>query len=251
MHSRRASDPAQNPPAPPLPLNLAKTAFLLDFDGTLVDIAPTPDAVTVAPGLTETLQRLRAVTGDAVAIISGRTIEEIDQFLPHIVYAISGEHGAAFREAPDAAITHLDLPSPPPEWLRQARQFGAMHEGSIIEPKKNGLVLHYRNCPDAAAVFERFAREITADHTDFYVQPAKMAWEIRSKGVDKGKALRRIMSLPKFRDKLPIFVGDDKTDIDGVHAAQAMGGKGYLIPEDFATSDIFRAWLRHCAEMRP
>lgn len=251
MHSRRASDPARNPPAPPLPLTLAKTAFLLDFDGTLVDIAPTPDAVTVPPGLPETLQRLRAATGDAVAIISGRTIEEIEHFLPNVAYAISGEHGAALREAPVAAIKHLDMPAPPHAWLRQARQLGAAHEGSIIEPKKNGLVLHYRNCPDAAEVFERFAREITMDDTDFYVQPAKMAWEIRTKGVDKGKALRRIMSLPEFRDKLPIFVGDDRTDLDGVRAAQAMGGKGYLIPEDFATSKIFRAWLRHCAEMRP
>lgn len=249
MDFRRASNLPKNPIAPPLPQNIDKTAFLLDFDGTLVDIAPTPDAVMIAPRLPEILRRLRARTGDALAIISGRMIAEIDHFLPDIPYAVSGEHGAAIRAAPGVEIVHVETPSPMGEWISKARDFSLAFEGSVIEPKRSGLVLHYRNCPEAEGDFAHFAHQLIANYPDFHVQLAKMAWEIRPKAVDKGEAVARIMALPTFSGKMPVFVGDDKTDLDGVHMARAMGGKGYLIPEDFVTSAVFRAWLYQCAEM--
>lgn len=99
---------------------LSQTAFLLDFDGTLVDIAPTPEAVVVPPDLRETLSRLRAACGDALAIISGRPIDQIDQFLGDVPFAVAGEHGVAIRHRPGGPIERAVLPSMPQRWLVQA-----------------------------------------------------------------------------------------------------------------------------------
>ena len=104
-------------------------ALLLDVDGTLLDIAPTPDAVVVPPDLLTALRALRGVLGDAVAVVSGRPVEQIEALLEDAPYAVAGEHGGAIRYAPGAAVERADLPALPVGWLEQAERAAAAHPG--------------------------------------------------------------------------------------------------------------------------
>ncbi|WP_428391927.1 trehalose-phosphatase [Lichenicoccus sp.] len=228
--------------------NADEAAFLLDFDGTLVDIAAAPELVEVAPGLVDTLLALRARVGDALALVSGRPIAELDHFLPDVAYAVAGEHGTALRHAPGAAVEHADLPAVPSAWARRAEQLAQAYPGVRIETKAAGLVLHYRAAPDAGETLRQEAEAMVAEAgKGFHVQASKLAWEIRPKGIDKGSAVRLLMARPPFVGRKPVFVGDDVTDEDGIRAAVALGGVGYRIPADFEQPAAVRAWLGQLA----
>jgi trehalose 6-phosphate phosphatase len=220
-----------------------KAAFLLDFDGTLVDIAPAPELVQVPPGLADALLRLRALCGDALAVVTGRPIAQIDGFLPGVPFAVAGEHGTAVRHAPGDAVKRADLPALPPEWLDRAEQLAATHDGVRVERKGAGFVLHYRANPAAGAILKHEAEAMVAADGRFHVQPAKMAWEIRPAGIDKGSAVAALMQRAPFAGRLPVFIGDDVTDEDGIRAAIALGGTGYRIPDDFDEPESVRRWL--------
>lgn len=223
---------------------LSQTAFLLDFDGTLVDIAPTPESVVVPPDLLETLTHLRNACGDALAIISGRPIEQIDQFLGDVPFAVAGEHGVAIRHRPGGSVERAVLPTMPQRWLVQASDLLATLPGTRLEHKQGGFVLHYRAAPEKAEVLRQTAeRWVRESDGAFMLQPAKMAWEIRPTGVDKGYAVSVLMETAPFAGRKPVFVGDDVTDEDGMAAVHRMGGDFFRIPADFPTPAVFRAWL--------
>ncbi len=228
---------------PALP-RLSRAAFLLDFDGTLVDIAPAPELVRVAPDLADVLLRLRALCGDALAIVTGRPIAQIDEYLPDVPFAVAGEHGIAVRLAPGGAIQRPELPPVPPHWLVEGEKLATLHGGVRVERKATGFVLHYRANPQAGALLKLAADAMVAEAGGhFHVQSAKMAWEIRPHGIDKGTAVRTLMQHAPFAGRLPVFVGDDLTDEDGIQAAIALGGTGYRIPDDFDEPESVRRWL--------
>jgi trehalose 6-phosphate phosphatase len=227
---------------PALP-RVERAAFLLDFDGTLVDIAPAPELVRVPSGLADTLLRLRALCGDALAIVTGRPIAQVDGFLPGVPFAIAGEHGIAVRHGPGEPILRPELPVVPPEWLDRAARLAAAHEGVRVECKTAGFVLHYRANPEAAALLRQAAEAMVATDQHFHLQAAKMAWEIRPSGLDKGSAVRTLMQRVPFVGRLPVFIGDDVTDEDGIRAAIELGGTGYRIPDDFDEPESVRRWL--------
>ena len=231
----------------------ARAAFLLDFDGTLVDIAPTPESVTVPDGLPAVLSRLRALCGDALGVVSGRPIAQIDQFLSGVPFAVAGEHGIAVRHAPGEAIERASLPALPASWLAEAERIVAGHPGARVERKQTGLVLHYRSTPAAGEALRIAAEALLAEDAErrFHLQPAKMAWEIKPAGIDKESAVRLLMQRPPFAGRLPIFVGDDVTDEDGIRGALALGGLGFRIPADFPDPDAFRGWLGRLSAARP
>ncbi|WP_419730289.1 trehalose-phosphatase [Lichenicola sp.] len=226
-----------------------QVAFLLDFDGTLVDIAPTPEAVAVAPGLIQTLVTLRDRCGGALAVVSGRPIAQIDHFLAGIPHAVAGEHGIAVRHAPGEPVHRAELPELPQGWLDEAERIVAAHPGARIERKHTGLVLHFRAVPEAGSALRDAAERLLAQDPRqlFHLQAAKMAWELKPSGIDKGTAVRQLMQQTPFAGRLPVFVGDDVTDEDGIRAAEALGGVGLRIPEDFATPAVFRDWLSELA----
>ncbi|MCX2561730.1 trehalose-phosphatase [Acetobacter farinalis] len=231
--------------APPLD----ETAFLIDFDGTLVDIAPTPDSVVVPDGLLETLRRLRAACGDALAVVSGRPIEQIDHFLGDIPFAVAGEHGIAIRHRPGGPIERAALPQVPQAWFAEARHLVAAWPGTRLEHKQGGFVLHYRAAPEAGLPLHKAAEAWVRDTNGaFEVQTAKMAWEIRPAGVDKGYAVNILMQSAPFSGRKPIFIGDDVTDEDGIETARRLGGIGLRIPADFPNPAAFRAWLAFLIE---
>ncbi|MBV9537535.1 MAG: trehalose-phosphatase [Acidisphaera sp.] len=220
-----------------------RAALLLDFDGTLVDLAPTPDAVTVPPGLPDTLLALRGLLDDAVAIVTGRPIAQVDALLPGIPYAVAGEHGAAVRHKPGAAVGRSALPAIPADWIERAEALVAEHPGALVERKDASFVLHYRLAPDAGAALGTAATAIVVDDAGFTVMPAHMAWEVKPRGVDKARAVSAVMEQPPFAGRVPVYLGDDVTDEDGMREARARGGIGLRVPEVFGAPAGVRAWL--------
>ncbi len=239
------------PPTPGLPPN---AALLLDLDGTLLDIAATPDSVVVPPDLPRSLRALRAMLGDAVAVVTGRPVEQIDALLPGVPYAVAGEHGGAIRHAPGGALERANLPAPPDAWRAQAERVAAGYSGVMIEEKARGFVLHYRAMPEIGPVLRQAMLSIMADpnrdpdDAPFELMRAHMAWEVKPRGADKGLAVRHIMSRAPFTGRTPIYVGDDVTDEDGIRVARTAGGEGYRVQEVFGDPAGVRAWLARLAE---
>ncbi len=232
----------------------ARAAFLLDFDGTLVDIAPTPESVSVPPGLRDTLLALRRVCGDALAVVSGRPIDQIDHFLPDVPFAVAGEHGIAVRHRPGGSIERATLPSLPEHWIDGCERIASAFPGARAERKKAGLVLHFRAVPEAGDAIRAEAERLIGDGEGaglFHIQAAKMAWEIKPDGVSKENAVLALMQTEPFSGRLPVFVGDDVTDEDGIRGAEALGGTGFRIPADFPDPDAFRAWLHTLSRTAP
>src|SRR5262249_4671314 len=126
----------------------ARAALLLDLDGTLLDIAPRPDAVVVPAGLIEALFMVRRALGDALAVVTGRPVDTVDALLGSAVYAVAGEHGGAVRRKPGDAMERPSLPAPPAEWIATAERLAALHPGTLFEPKARGFALHYRAAPE-------------------------------------------------------------------------------------------------------
>lgn len=227
---------------PPLP-HLDRAALLLDLDGTLLDIAPTPDAVVVPPGLLAALHALRVRLGGALAVISGRPIEAIDRLLDAAPHAVAGEHGGAVRHAPGEAIERPELPAPPGAWLAAAERLAAAHPGVLLERKAKGFGLHFRAVPSAGPALREALSGLLADCRAFQLLSAHMLWEVRPAGVDKGGAVRALMRRAPFSGRLPVFIGDDVTDEDAIAAAEAMGGVGLRVAEAFGDAACVRAWL--------
>ena len=225
-----------------------RAALLLDMDGTLVDLAPTPDAVVVAPGLPNTLATLRNALAGALAIVTGRPIETVDRLFGDAPGAVAGEHGGAIRHAAGQPIERVDLPSPPASWLRTAETLVAAHPGALLERKARGFALHYRQAPEAREIFHAALTTLLGTSNQFQLHPAHMLWEVRPIGADKGGAVAALMQRPPFAGRLPIFIGDDVTDEDGMREARKHGGAGYRVDQVFRDTNGVRAWLQDCAE---
>ncbi len=228
-------------PPPDLP---ADAALLLDLDGTLLDIAATPEAVAVPPGLTDLLRRLRARLGDALAVVTGRPVTQIEELLGDAPYAVAGEHGGAIRLAPDQPLRRVNLPEMPPGWLDAAADVVAAHPGARLEAKARGFVLHYRQAPESGPALLLAAQAIVGERAAQYVMlPAHMAWEIKPRGADKGTAVAELMGVSPFRGRVPFYVGDDVTDEDGMRAARERGGMGLRVDAVFGDPAGVRRWL--------
>lgn len=226
-----------------------RCALLLDLDGTLLDIAPTPDSVIIPPDLTDLLIDLRAALDGALAIVTGRAIDVLDGFLSK-TFAAAGEHGGAIRHIPDARIERTDLPAPPSAWLESAEALIAAHPGALVERKARGFALHYRLAPDAGPALHAGLTALLAGVPEFQLLSGLMTWEVRPVGADKGSAVAALMARPPFHGRLPLFIGDDVTDEDGMRVARTMGGAGLRVDAAFGSPTGVRSWLRQAARAR-
>lgn len=216
--------------APPLPDRA--WALFLDFDGTLVELAPAPDSVVVAPETVALLTRLAKGLDAALAVISGRPIAQIDRFLAPLILPAAGLHGLERRPAggdlrttpPDPAIAALRGP------LAEAV---APWPGVTLEDKGATLAVHFRQAPDRAEDCARLvARLVEALGTEadrLQVMAGHMVYEIKPAGIDKGQAIAEFMTEAPFRDRLPVYAGDDRTDEDGFRVVNAMAGHSLRI----------------------
>jgi len=220
------SDHSDSPPAPPADL-LAGASLFLDFDGTLVAIAERPDAVVVDARLDRLMTGLIDRLQGRVAIISGRSLAEIDRMIARGRVAIGGSHGLELRW-PDGRTR---VPAAPPGLARIVAAMRAMqaeHPALIVEEKPFSAALHYRSMPAAEESCRTLAARL-ADREGMSLQAGKMVFEIKAAGQDKGSALRALMEEPPMRGTRPVFVGDDETDEAAFHAAAALGGAGILV----------------------
>lgn len=202
-------------------------AIFTDFDGTLVEIAETPDAVDVPANLADQLDRTARDFNHAFAVITGREIADIDRFLSPLHLPVAGAHGAQRRRA-DGTVLELEAGiSGAAQAIADAMApLVEEHPELIVEPKEGAVALHFRQAPELEEDCLLAMQAATAAHPGFTLVPGKMVIEARPAGFDKGSALKAFMQEEPFAGRTPIFIGDDTTDEDGFRAAQELGGVG-------------------------
>lgn len=227
------------------------TALFLDLDGTLLEIAATPDEVVVPPGLPALLMALHALLGGAVAIVTGRSLATTDSLLKPFVAAAAGEHGVSLR-LDDGTREDVKFNAAVPRTWRESLAAAAERwPGLLVEAKPHGIAIHYRLVPDREKEVWRMARALVPDdHPKFRLIPARKAVEIGPRTTSKGQAVERLMAHQPFRGRRPIFVGDDFTDEAGMEAARRLGGEGLRVAEVFGGEPAaVRAWLQRGADL--
>ena len=225
--------------APPRPLRLAETALFLDLDGTLAPIAARPQDVRPDARRTGLLEALSRRLDGRLAVISGRTLEEIDRILEGCVPAVSAVHGLVHRDIGG----HVATAAPHPAVSRAAaalRTFAARDPGLIVEDKAGlSVTLHFRQAPGHAAAARASALEL-AEATGLKLQDGDMVCELRTPGPRKGDSVSAFLAEAPFTGARPVFVGDDMTDEDGFAAAEQLGGFGVLVGIPRETRARFR-----------
>ena len=215
-----------------MPPFAANWAFFLDLDGTLLEIAETPDAVGIGPDEKRLVENLVAGAGGAVAVISGRALARIDQILAPLVLPAAGQHGAERRDAKGLRHRHRF----PANVLRPVavgiRSFAAQHQGLVFEDKGASVALHYRKAPQLARAAQAAMRDAAGPLGEAVeVQDGKMVVELKPAGCDKGKAIAQFMQEAPFAGRTPVFIGDDVTDEYGFRVVNAMGGHSIKVGE--------------------
>lgn len=235
------------PPRPGL-INLRDWALFLDLDGTLLDLAATPDSVFVPRHLIETLAALRTRLSDALAIVSGRPLRSIDRLLHPLLIAAAGEHGAVLR-FPGGEIAEAGADTVvPAQWREAIHQRADNWPGVLVEEKSHCVAVHYRGNLAAAVPVMTLLESLVAADAAFEVLPALMARELRHRSINKGDALAALMAREPFRGRRPIFIGDDVTDEEAIAAAVRLGGIGLRVHEVFEGEPArVRAWLADLA----
>jgi trehalose 6-phosphate phosphatase len=228
---------AESPQAPPLSL-LDGAALFLDFDGTLVELAETPDAIQVSPALSPLIQRLAKRLDGRLAIISGRAIKDLERHFLCSGIAVSGSHGLELR-LPDGSHVPLGVSRELDHARDRTARYAASIPGLLVEEKPFSLALHYRKAPEREAEVHSFMMEL-AESSGLMLQQGKMVVELRPIGADKGDALRALMAEPEFAGARPLFVGDDLTDEDAFRAAATLGGAGILVGAERDTAAEWR-----------
>jgi len=200
-------------------------ALFLDIDGTLVDIEDRPDTVRIDAGLRDLLRGLCGAMDGAVALISGRSVKEIDRLLAPLRLPAAGQHGAERRSANGLLHLHAPVLERMHEAADRLSRFAARRRGLIVESKGMSLALHYRLAPKLRKLAEAKMREL-AMHLgpEYCLQQGKQVLELKPSGRDKGTAIEEFMREPPFAGRLPVFLGDDLTDEFGFACVNRLGG---------------------------
>jgi trehalose 6-phosphate phosphatase len=234
--------------------HLSETAVLLDIDGTLLDLMPTPREVWVPPGLAKTLSRLYRRTGGALALVSGRSLNDIDLIFAPDQFPAVGGHGAEMRIEAEAEAVAAHAPPLDKELKRRLAAIAKLSPGILLEDKGYSLALHYRLAPHAEKAIYAAVSLIRADLPDAPIEvlPGKQVCEIKHSGFTKASGVRELMMHPPFKGRRPFFIGDDVTDesvfaimpdLDGIAFSVGRRAKGVAGHFD-APSDV-REFLAH------
>jgi trehalose 6-phosphate phosphatase len=227
--------------------------LFFDFDGTLVDLAATPDGIVIPDALPGLLSHLHTHLDGRLCLVSGREVATLERFLPDFPGDIFGAHGAEARRA--GKLTRHPLVGSPlvADVQRQAQDAVNTIDGLTLETKGTGAVIHYRAAPYAEAKARAAADRIARTANGMELHTSKMAFEIRPADSSKAGAVRTIMAeqLPQIR---PVVVGDDVTDDEAMVVANERGGFGvrvgpgetcaaYRLPGPAAVHAVLRVWL--------
>ena len=226
-----------------LPVLTPAHALFLDIDGTLIDLAATPDSVTVPPGLPDQLRLVQQRLGGALAILSGRKLSDIDHLLqPGLPCA--AEHGTLIRNAAGQISRTGQRPAAYDHWLKVFNRYAQAMPGILVEEKEVSLVLHYRRVPEHEDELRQLVERLIAESDDAVLLPARCAFELKPRSGNKGEALATLMATQPFAGRTPIFIGDDTTDESAIAKAIQLGGHGLHVARNFGgKTEAVRAWL--------
>src|SRR3954471_17161820 len=212
---REDDDAPETVPVPSsLVPHLSETAILLDIDGTLLDLMPTPREVWVPPSLVKTLNRLLVRTNGALALVSGRSLNDIDLIFAPQIYPAVGGHGAEMRLIHEGEQAAVHAPLMDKELKRRLAAIAALSPGILLEDKGYSLALHYRLAPQAERAIYEAVSLIRAElpEAPIEVLPGKCVCEIKHAGFTKATGVRELMRRAPFKGRRPFFIGDDVTD---------------------------------------
>jgi trehalose 6-phosphate phosphatase len=237
---------------PPAPNDFANLAILLDVDGTLLDIAPTPHEVQVPDGLVDTLHALSDRIGGALALVSGRPIAELDRFFSPLKPPAVGGHGAEIRRLAGGPLVDNRTRPLDPIFKQRLKDIAARHPGVLVEDKGYSIALHYRQAPKQGLGLVhdvKHAYEAWADKS-FELLAGKAVLEVKFANFNKGTGVRELMDCPPFVGRVPIFIGDDRTDEDAFAVmpeynghAMSVGRRIHGIRDHFTSPAEVRRWL--------
>jgi trehalose 6-phosphate phosphatase len=234
--------------------HLSQSAILLDIDGTLLDLAPTPREVWVPPGLAKTLNRLHERTAGALALVSGRSLNDIDLIFAPEQFPGVGGHGAEMRVSIDSESVASHAPPLDKELKRRLAAIAKLSPGILLEDKGYSLALHYRLAPHAEKAIYAAVSLIRADlpNAPIEVMPGKCVCEIKHSGFTKATGVLELMTHEPFKGRRPLFIGDDVTD-ESVFAimpdlrglAFSVGRRAKGVAGHFDEPSDVRQWLAH------
>lgn len=234
---------------PPAEL-LRRASLFLDIDGTLLELAKSPDSVVVSDEAVAVLRLAQHRLNGRVALVSGRSADSITALFPEIALNIAGSHGLEQRWADGRHNTPMRHAAVD-DALARLRTFAREHSGLLVEDKPFGTALHYRGAPHLQEASQALASSL-ARETGLILQPGKMVFELKSCEANKGEALASFMASAPMRDGVPIFLGDDDNDEPAFAMARKLGGAGILVGPERQTHAGWRlpgvaealGWLR-------
>jgi trehalose 6-phosphate phosphatase len=244
----------QNTHLQPPPARLVRPALFLDMDGVLAPLAPRPSDVGPVARRTAVIAALDERLGGRVAILSGRTLAEIDRISGGAARSASGVHGLE-RRRHDGQTERAEVPDSLGDVVRAFETFALERPGILVEDKGASVGLHYRQAPESREAATALAARL-AQQTGLTLQPGHMVLELKMPGADKGTALAAFMTEPPFIGAVAVMLGDDLTDEFAFDAATALGGFGVLVGPERPTHARYRlddveavlTWLENVAE---
>jgi len=230
--------------------------FFLDVDGTLVDISERPNAVCIDASLRDLLHRLAVLTEGAVALISGRSIVDIDRLFLPMRLPVAGQHGLERRDTLGNTHVFKCKAESLREVVQRLERLVVQYPGLELENKGMTLAMHYRRAPDLAPMVASVMHQVSGILGDgFELLPGKMLLEIKPRGKNKGTAIADFMQEEPFRARVPVYIGDDITDECGFTLVNKMRGYTLKVGDGvthakwrLADPTAVRAWLMTFAD---
>ena len=242
-----------------VPVELDEIALLLDVDGTLLDLAATPREVFVPESLRETLIRLQKGTDNALALVSGRRISDLDLIFAPLQLAIVGGHGAEIRVSPTGKVNRGRFAPLTDDIKRRFAAVASANAGILIEDKGFSVALHYRLAPEWETFVHTEVAAICESMPDMPLEllPGKAVLEIKSTGFDKGTGVRQLMRHAPFAGRRPVFIGDDTTDEAAFAVLPELNGVGISVGRRVPGADAcleapadVRQWLEQISHVQ-
>lgn len=245
--------------AQPLELSAGEIGLFLDVDGTLLDLAPRPEAVVVKPELVVDLRAAERSLGGALALVSGRSIDTLDHLFAPLRLRAAGVHGAEIRRRPEGGVVTVAGSRLGDEAWRALTELLGDFPGSYAENKGVSFAVHYPDPGTDAArlkqALSRLMEWIEAPDQRLKLIAGRAVFEVQVQGFDKGRAIRRFMKAKPFLGRRPVFIGDDEIDRAGFDAAMARGGLAFSVGVEFlglsgvfAGPDSVRSWLHELSQ---
>lgn len=242
------------PPPPPQ----KEWAYFLDVDGTLIDIAESPDTVQVDQILLDLIDHLFDATGGAVALVSGRSISDLQNLVGTLRVPLAGQHGLERRDACGRLWMHAAPPATKCAIKEALAPVLTRHPGLLLEDKGLTIALHYRKAPQLSTYAQRLmSRLISYENSGLELQHGKCVVEIKPAGFDKGAAVAEYLAEEPFRNRRPVFIGDDLNDEHGFAEVNRMEGISIKVGAGpscarFRVADVaaVRYWLQTAFRVR-